>query len=289
MTFQQPYAEPLCYTNAELRQMSTACGEGVVTEDALEVTTGGAGLDLFVAAGEAYIAGTQDAPDQGMYWVRNGAQVTVTADAADGTDPRIDQVIVTVRDGDYSGLNYDVVVDVLAGTPTTGATLTNLDGAATLPDNTLRLAYVLVPATFTGPFVDATHIKDARLPFESCSGQYRDYVPEWGASLTLDAASVFRWCRNGDQITVEVEATFDSGGSGDWTMSLPVPPRSPATNKYIGSGYYLNTGGTVTSFYATLVPGDDLVRFYENGTATTFAGAAVADEKLNCTLSFEAE
>jgi len=59
-------------------------------------------------------------------------------------------------------------LQIVPGTPTVGATLANLTGAAALPDSSVLLAYVLVPATFTGPFVDATHILDARTTFVAC-------------------------------------------------------------------------------------------------------------------------
>lgn len=176
--------QELCYTAADFRLQlaSMVCDEGVsdLAGGSLLVTTGGAGLDLSVAEGAAFI--NSDSPDQGVYSVYNDAPVTVTATAADATNPRIDQVIATVNDSQLSGTDDDWVLSVLAGTPTGGATLSNLTGAAALPDRSIRLAYVLVPATFAGPFVDATHILDARQPFASCTTE--PYVSLEAAATT---------------------------------------------------------------------------------------------------------
>lgn len=164
--------QELCYTAADFRLQlnSLVCDEGVadMADGSLLVTTGGAGLDLFVAEGAAFI--NSDSADQGIYSVYNDASTTVTATTADGTNPRIDQVIATVNDSQISGTDDDWVLSVLAGTPTVGATLTNLTGAAALPDRSIRLAYVLVPASFAGPFVNATHILDARSAYAQCGG-----------------------------------------------------------------------------------------------------------------------
>lgn len=126
----------------------------------LLVTTGGAALNLSVAQGGAFIEGDDD--DRGVYSVYNDAAVTLTATAANPTNPRIDQVIARVYDSTYGEGADEWVLEMLDGTATGGATLTNLAGATALPDNSIRLAYVLVPATFAGPFVNATHIRDVR-------------------------------------------------------------------------------------------------------------------------------
>lgn len=162
----------LCYTAQDFRRETegVVCTEGVTDLAGLKVTSGGSGLNLFISAGSAYVQGDDD-PDQGVYFVNNDAQVTLTATAADPTKPRIDTAVATVRDSDYGGADDDWVLQIVAGTPTVGATLTNLTGAAVLPDSSLLLGYVLVPATFTGPFVDATHILDARKRWVSCGEQ----------------------------------------------------------------------------------------------------------------------
>ena len=54
----------------------------------------------------------------------------------------------------YQGREVFAVPD-LAGTPTAGATLVNLSGAAAVPANSLLLAFVLVPAGDSTPLPDS--------------------------------------------------------------------------------------------------------------------------------------
>ena len=88
-------------------------------------------------------SGTVGAPNTSDNW-------TTTFNSADGSNPRIDRVIARVRDHllDASGL-YRMEFAVIAGTPTSGANLTNLTGAAAVPVNSLLLANVLIPAGAT--------------------------------------------------------------------------------------------------------------------------------------------
>lgn len=161
-----------CYPAQYDRLMlgNLVCGEGVADyhNGALLVTTGGAGLNLSVAQGGGWVEGDDD--DRGFYSIYNDAAATVTATAADPTNPRIDTVVARVYDSTYGEGADEWVIEILAGTPTGGATLTNLNGAASVSGiNALVLAYVLVPATFVGPFVNATHIRDARVGYEPCA------------------------------------------------------------------------------------------------------------------------
>lgn len=127
----------------------------------LKATTAGSGLTVNVPAGRAFVQG-DDRSTQGSYYVYNPTTQAVTATAAHATHPRIDRVVLRVYDADVSGGATQWTVEIIAGTPTAGATLTNLTGAASVPNGALLLANLLVPATFTGPFVDATHLQDRR-------------------------------------------------------------------------------------------------------------------------------
>lgn len=257
MTFQQPMnLQALCYTAEEDRQalQAVVCEEGVVDTQGgdLLVTTGGAALDLSVAAGGTYVEG-DDTADQGMYRVRNDGATTLTGTGAaspgpgevvagvpdaDGTNPRIDQVIVRVRDSEYSGLDNDSGAYVLTGTPSVGATLTNLTGAASLPDNTIRLAYILVPAGFAGPFVNATHILDARTGYRECGVDRWHTVgatgePAFGGSWVNFGGSdqVAQYRRVGDM--VQLRGVVKDGTSGATMFTLPTGYRPPATHHWV--------------------------------------------------------
>jgi hypothetical protein len=131
---------------------------GVVSTGDFAVTLT-SGRTLSVAAGVAFVDG-QNVADQGTYRVRTSGATAITGSAGDGTNPRIDQVILRIMDSthDSSG-SYETRVEIAEGTPTAGATLANRSGAAnlaTLAENSksvLLLADILVPAgasTYTG-------------------------------------------------------------------------------------------------------------------------------------------
>lgn len=137
----------------------TGMGSNKATD--LEVTTNSSGLQLSVALGNAWVKGDTRST-QGLYFCHVPTANVVTLEAAHATNPRIDAVILQVADADAAGGSTNWSVTYAKGTATVGATLANLTGAPTIPDSALLLAYVLVPATFTGPFVNATHILDRR-------------------------------------------------------------------------------------------------------------------------------
>lgn len=129
-------------------------------------------LSVTVTAGDGYVDFTS-ASDGGTRRVRlTSNSNSGAAGGAPGTDwigtfgtphatlPRVDRVVATVQDQDLDASGQSRwKLDVVAGTPTSGATLANLSGAAAVPDNSLLLANVLLSAaatTITNDKIDAT-------------------------------------------------------------------------------------------------------------------------------------
>lgn len=129
--------------------------EGVMVP-ATGAVTPGAGLNLNVAAGTAWVNDDTNVVATGALLpvIYAGGSVAIASNSSG--NPRIDQVILTVT-GFGTG-----TVSVLQGTPTAAATLDNRSGAAALPNNAIRLADILMPNGFAGPFVAGTHIRDRR-------------------------------------------------------------------------------------------------------------------------------
>lgn len=165
------------YTAEDFRyNLETSCslGEGVSGLPDYRVTqkASGANMSVDVAAGIGWVRG-DTSTRQGLYHVVNDATVNVAITTADSTDPRIDQVILRIYDDSYDGSgNFEATLEVLAGTPTTGADLDNRDGAASLPDSAMMLADVLVPAS-------ATSITDSDI------NSRRRFVHDKSALITL--------------------------------------------------------------------------------------------------------
>jgi hypothetical protein len=107
--------------------------------------TAGSGMQVNVSTGEAWVPGTSSAT-QGGYYSRVSSTSALSISASDPTNPRIDRVVAQTTDAAYSGVTNTFAVAVVTGTPTAGATLTNLSGAGAVPASSLLLANVLVPA-----------------------------------------------------------------------------------------------------------------------------------------------
>lgn len=139
-------------------------GEGVSTYGSFRVSQRGAGANMSVDVNMddgAWVRG--DAVSlQGLYYVApHSATINEVITAADATNPRIDRVVLEVKDTqhDASGSNL-AQTRVIAGTPTGGATMDNLTGAAAVPSSSLLLADVLVAATDTS--ITDSEIRDRR-------------------------------------------------------------------------------------------------------------------------------
>lgn len=135
--------------------------EGVYASGDLAVSqrATGANMSVDVAAGAAWVKG-DTGTRQGLYHVVNDALVNLTVSAAHSTNPRLDQVILVVNDSSVSGASNTPELKVLAGTATSGATLDNRNGAASLPSNAIRLADILVAAADTS--ITTAEIRDRR-------------------------------------------------------------------------------------------------------------------------------
>lgn len=124
--------------------------EGVQSADDLKVSqrAAGANMSVDVAAGEAYIK-DDHAGGGGFYHAVWTAVENVPIAAAHATLPRIDRVVVRIRDAFLGDPANDITLFVVQGNPTAGANLQNLNGANAVPGSSLLLANVLVPAADT--------------------------------------------------------------------------------------------------------------------------------------------
>lgn len=128
---------------------------GIIGSSSLAVTQNSpAGMSVRVASGWAAIIGTTQA-NMGVYTTYNDALTTLTVTTADPTNPRIDRVVVTIRDAYYSGAFNDVIFQVLAGTPAGSPT------APAVPANSISLATIAVGAAVTS--ILTANITDTRV------------------------------------------------------------------------------------------------------------------------------
>jgi hypothetical protein len=132
---------------------------GIIGSSSLAVSQNSPpGMSVLVAAGWAAIIGTTQA-NMGAYVAYNNAQDTLTVTTANPTNPRIDRVVVTVRDAYYTGAFNDVIFQVIAGTPAGSPT------APATPANSISLATIAVGAGVTS--ILTANITDTRVAVTS--------------------------------------------------------------------------------------------------------------------------
>lgn len=124
--------------------------EGVRTSSDLAVSqrAAGANMSVDVAAGTAVIQ-DDHASGGGFYHGVWTATENLVITAAHATLPRVDRIVALVKDMHLGDASNAVELAVIDGTPTAGATLSNLNGAAAVPSSALLLANVLVAAADT--------------------------------------------------------------------------------------------------------------------------------------------
>jgi hypothetical protein len=205
-------------------------GNGIIREGDLVVTQDGTpGMRVLVAAGSAFIAGSQSA-EQGVYAVRNDGNVVVNLAAADAVNRRNDIIVARIQDADYSGASRTFTLEVVQGTNYAGAH--NNANDPVLPANSIPLARIQVAA-------GVTSILNASIT------DLRQFVPQAGRRRGTAAARA---------LAINVEA------GEEWFET-----DTARVYRYTGTAWTYVSGGTPPSyFFATNTVNQNL-----SGTAWT--------------------
>lgn len=167
------------------------------------------GMSVNVAPGECVVPGTTSTTQSG-YYLFNASTTNLSISTANPTNPRIDLVCATINDASYAGALNSGVLQVVTGTPTSGATLINLSGAPSLPTSSLLIGYVLVPAAASN--IVAGDLGDKRVQLAGVitfNGRSGAVVPAVGDYLAVPSGG----------LTGAVAATRYVGGT---TSGAPV-------------------------------------------------------------------
>jgi hypothetical protein len=257
---------------------------GIVAAGDCQVSPPGSGLSVSVSPGEVICPGSSSSSQSG-YYCRVSATMSLTIATANGTNPRIDLVCATVTDAAYTGATNTFTVQVLTGTPTSGATLSNLSGAPSLPTSSLALGYVLVPTSATnivsGDIKNVASLVQGQV---SIANQLTNYLQQPGA-FTNPSRTVGSTYQPNTANPTLVIATIGlsapaSGGVG--AAGILTDPYSPPTGTIaavdltngtpsggmnstipvtfiVPAGWYYQIanlssgGGTVTLYYGTVI------------------------------------
>lgn len=241
---------------ADRKWFADILSPGVVGPGSYAVTWTTA-MNISIAAGTANVLG-QNIADQGMYrqYVSGATALTVTA--AHATLPRIDTVIIRVLDNaaDASTFN-EARLEIVPGTATAAADLTNLTGKANLATLTdasksvLVLSYILVPAAAV--VLDAAKLKDVRTQSTVGSGTAAGSGLPIGSSLEYNGAASppdgGTWlAEDGSAVSRTTYSTWFARvstlhGAGDGSTTVNLPDSRGRTRVCIGTHTDVNTVG----------------------------------------------
>lgn len=226
--------------------------EGVVDSGDYKATqrAAGANMSVDVAIGKAWIqvdTGTRN----GLGFAYSDAIENIAVSASDATLPRLDQLVLQWNDSSIpTGVGGDVpTLRVIAGVPTSGATLDNRNGAAALPADAVRLLDILVPAASTS--VVTANIRDRRpwarggyvRKLGSNAGNYA--TSSTASMVSIDATNLqMRMEASGAPLRVQLRARMSISVAG-----------VKVSFQYLQDAVALLTGGPVSSDWVAVGAG----------------------------------
>lgn len=191
-----------------------------------------ASMKVKVAVGQCMIPGTLGATgpfpsgltQQGAYYSYVSAVTNLTIAASTPTNPRIDSIVASIQDSQYSGSNNQAILQVITGTPAV------TPSPPATPASSLLLAHVRVPAGATS--IITADITTTR-PFVALANPMRA-VPA-GIGWATSTTSV----TNGVGKTINLGGYSLKGGFTSGTNRLIVPV----------AGTYLVAGMAATGWH----------------------------------------
>jgi hypothetical protein len=235
---------------------------GLISSGDLQLTAPVSGLSVNVGPGECIIGGNEGGA-QGGYYARNSSTTNLGIGSNSSGLPRIDTVVATVADSGYTAPT-DLSGDqwspaVVLGTATSGATLANLSGAATVPGSSLVLGYVLVPNgaanIITADLLNSAKVATLGLPGVGGTTVARAYS---GTATTINASPPVKIVL--DTVSFDPYGNFDVTtnhrynvpATGYYLVNAHIEATSSAYGLSIqiyknGSAYSANTNGGATA------------------------------------------
>lgn len=259
---------------------------GLLSASDCQLSAPASGLTVNASPGEMLIGGTEGGTQGGTY-ARISSTTNLSISAASSSNPRIDLVCATVNDAQYTAPPGGVTVGqwapiVVTGTPTSGATLSNLSGAPALPGSSLLLGYVLVPKSATN-IVTADIANVASVASASTAataetaltvgklGTITRYniVASW-AGIGLSGTSGWQGPEGGSSYTVSSsDGTWTAVSGRGWTVPAPGTYLICTSLLSAASGDQL---GTAVAHNGTITPYQNVSSLTTTMTAVTAAG-----------------
>lgn len=230
-------------------------GGGVIGSGSLQLSVG-AGVSVNVSTGPCLVAGTIT-NKQGLYYMLNVSTTNLPGNASDPSNPRVDRICATVDDAAYSGGSNDDKLQIVAGTATAGANLTNLTNAPALPANSCHIGYALILAGGGA--------------YNSVQNSQTYALEGVGSPYYLAYNSVNTALSSGAYGTVTLGGTTASGyGFTKTTNTLNIP----YAGLYLGI-YQVNTSGSTLLGVQIQQNGANALLNVVNGGTSTIGGSGI--------------
>jgi hypothetical protein len=282
--------------NDRLTAQALYSSTGVIANGMAVSAQGSPNMTVNVASGWCSIVSSYS--NAGVYVGFNDAAVTLTINAADPSNPRVDLIVATVNDQGYSGTTNNITYQVITGTPAVSPTVPST------PSNSIALAQIAVAAGATQ--ITSGNITDVRVPAISNVVQN----PIQSIRLTAPGSAISSGAPFGATVRPQIVAgrnylldivlpfTKTTAGTVTWQLvttlgsntnivasfsdslnqSVSVITTTAGTAAFAASASYSTATNYVTRFTGTITAGTT-GRLYLNlgavsaGTITTLAGA----------------
>lgn len=179
-------------------------------------------MSVLVGPGLAAIVGNES-NTQGTYYFCNDAAVTLSISAAHATLPRIDIVVIDVRDSVYSGASNDSELRVIAGTPNSSPV------APSEPSNCITLAQIAVGAAVTS--ITNGNITDTRFYMAAVGGVIKARNAAARPTTLNIGEGQLVWTADDNKLFVWDGAAYNEIYPTSWTTWVPT-----LTNMTLGTG-----------------------------------------------------
>jgi hypothetical protein len=159
-------------------------------------------MTVNIAAGWGSIVATT--ANLGVYGVYNDATVIQSISAADATNPRIDLIVATVNDAQYSGSLNNVVFTTVAGTPAASPAVPST------PNNSIVLAQIAVAANATS--ISNANITDRRVPVQNGLLNANYYTSTANSATIATPALTNNAAWTGSNFAIAANTTYEVSG-----------------------------------------------------------------------------